>query len=115
MGRPDEVAIELGPPARSYNGAAGKGQGYGARRVPATLDPEARARLERQIAGVAAALATDAGMAALRTQVTADQEDPDWDAAPHRRPWGLWSHPGHPPFAGGALRGGPGTRSAARP
>ena len=64
---------------------------------PATLDPEARARLDRQIDGVAAALETDAGLAALQDQVTADREDPDWDA--HlMEALGTLSHPAIPPL-----------------
>ena len=47
---------------------------------PAPLDPEARARLESQVAGVARALETEVEPAALKTLVTPDQEDPDWDA-----------------------------------
>ncbi len=64
---------------------------------PATLDPEARARLERQVAGVAAALATDAGLAALQEQVTVDPEDPDWDV--HlMEALGALNHPAIPPL-----------------
>ena len=43
---------------------------------PAALDPEARVRLERQVAGVAAVLAADGGLAALQEQVTADPRGP---------------------------------------
>ena len=43
---------------------------------PAALDPEARARLERQVAGVVAVLETDGGLAALQEQVTADPGGP---------------------------------------
>jgi hypothetical protein len=64
---------------------------------PAPLGPEARARLERQVAGVVGALATDGGLAALQEQVTADREDADWDA--HlMAALGALSHPGIPPL-----------------
>jgi hypothetical protein len=64
---------------------------------PAALDPEAQARLERQVAGVVAALETDGGLAALQEQVTADREDPDWDV--HlMESLGALSHPAIPPL-----------------
>ena len=64
---------------------------------PATLDPEARARLERQVAGLVGVLATDGGLAALQKQVTADREDPDWDA--HlMAALGDLNHPAIPPL-----------------
>jgi hypothetical protein len=44
------------------------------------LDPEGRARLDRQMAGVAAALEAGADLAALKEQVSRDSQDPDWDA-----------------------------------
>jgi hypothetical protein len=47
---------------------------------PAPLDPEARARLESQVAEVVRALETEDEPAALKTLVTSDGEDPEWDA-----------------------------------
>jgi hypothetical protein len=43
------------------------------------LTPEARDRLDRQVAQVAAALAAGAEVAALTEQVTPDPQDPNWD------------------------------------
>jgi hypothetical protein len=64
---------------------------------PATLDPETRARLERQVAGVAAALENGAGLAALREQVAGDPEDPAWDV--HlMEALGAFKHPAIPPL-----------------
>jgi hypothetical protein len=44
------------------------------------LDPEARARLDRQVAGVAAALEAGADLAVLKEQFSPDSQDPNWDA-----------------------------------
>jgi hypothetical protein len=44
------------------------------------LDPEARARLDRQVAGVAAALEAGTEPAVLKEQVSPDSQDPNWDA-----------------------------------
>ena len=46
----------------------------------APLAPEARARLESQVARVVGALETDVEPAALKTQISPDPQDPDWDA-----------------------------------
>jgi len=45
----------------------------------ASLTPEARERLDRQVAQVAAALAAGAEVAALQELVTPDPQDPHWD------------------------------------
>ena len=47
---------------------------------PAPLAPEARARLESQVARVAGLLSTGVEPAALKIQVSPDSQDPDWDA-----------------------------------
>jgi hypothetical protein len=44
------------------------------------LDPEARARLDRQVAGVVAAMEGGADLAVLPEQVSPDSQDPNWDA-----------------------------------
>ena len=64
---------------------------------PAPLDPEARARLESQVAAVARALETEVEPAALKSLVTPDGEDPDWDAHLMAALGGL-SHPAIPPL-----------------
>ncbi len=64
---------------------------------PAPLDPEARARLESQVAGVMRALETEVEPAALMTLVTPDGGDPDWDAHLMAALGGL-SHPAIPPL-----------------
>jgi hypothetical protein len=46
----------------------------------APLAPEARARLEAQVAGVVGALEAGAEWHVLQEQVTGDPQDPDWDA-----------------------------------
>ena len=64
---------------------------------PAPLSPEARARLESQVAGVAAALETEVELTALKEKVTPDPQDPDWDA--HlMAALGALSHPAIPPL-----------------
>jgi hypothetical protein len=64
---------------------------------PADLAPEARARLESQVARVAEALSTGADAAALQAQVSPDPQDPDWDA--HLiAALGALSHPATPPL-----------------
>ena len=64
---------------------------------PAPLDPEARARLESQVAGVMRALETEVEPAALMPLVTPDGGDPDWDAHLMAALGGL-SHPAIPPL-----------------
>ena len=64
---------------------------------PAPLSPEARARLESQVAGVVGALAAEVEPAALQAQVSSDPQDPDWDA--HLiAALGALSHPAIPPL-----------------
>ena len=64
---------------------------------PAPLAPEARARLEAQVAGVVGALEAGVELAALKTQITPDPQDPDWDA--HlMAALGALSHPAIPPL-----------------
>ena len=64
---------------------------------PAALSPEARARLESQVAGLVGALEAEVEPAALQAQVTADREDPDWDV--HlMAALGALSHPAIPPL-----------------
>ena len=64
---------------------------------PAPLAPEARARLESQVARVVGALETEVEPAALQAQVSADPQDPDWDA--HlMAALGALSHPAIPPL-----------------
>ena len=63
----------------------------------APLSPEARARLESQVAGVAGALETEVELTALKEKVTPDPQDPDWDA--HlMEALGALSHPAIPPL-----------------
>jgi hypothetical protein len=64
---------------------------------PSPLDPEARARLESQVAEVARALESEVEPAALKTLVTPDGGDPDWDAHLMAALGGL-SHPAIPPL-----------------
>jgi hypothetical protein len=65
--------------------------------APAALDPAARARLDRQVAGVVGALEKGGGLAELQEQVTADPQAPDWDA--HlMEALGALSHPAIPPL-----------------
>lgn len=64
---------------------------------PAVLAPEARARLESQMARVVKALETEVEPAALEAQVSPDPQDPDWDA--HLiEALGALSHPAIPPL-----------------
>jgi len=64
---------------------------------PVALSPEARARLESQVAGLVGALEAEVELAALKAQVYADREDPDWDA--HlMAALGALSHPAIPPL-----------------
>ncbi len=64
---------------------------------PAALAPEARARLESQVARVVGALETEVEPDALKTQVSPDPQDPDWDA--HLiAALGALSHPAIPPL-----------------
>jgi len=64
---------------------------------PAPLAPEARARLESQVARVVGLLSTDVEPAALKIQVSPDSQDPDWDA--HLiAALGTLSHPAIPPL-----------------
>ena len=64
---------------------------------PAPLSPEARARLESQVARVVGALETEVEPAALQAQVSPDPQDPDWDA--HLiAALGALSHPAIPPL-----------------
>ena len=64
---------------------------------PAPLAPEARARLESQVARVGGLLSTDVEPAALKIQVSPDSQDPDWDA--HLiAALGALSHPAIPPL-----------------
>ncbi len=64
---------------------------------PAPLAPEARARLESQVARVVGALETEVEPAALQAQVSPDPQDPDWDA--HLiAALGALSHPAIPPL-----------------
>ena len=63
----------------------------------APLAPEARARLEAQVAGVAGALESGAEPAAILEKVTPDPQDPDWDA--HlMAALGALNHPAIPPL-----------------
>ena len=78
------------------------------------MDPEARARLESQVAGVVRALETEVEPAALMTLVTPDEDDPDWDAHLMAALGGL-SHPAIPPLLAALFGEPPGTRSGARP
>ena len=64
---------------------------------PAPLTPEARARLESQVARVVEALGTEVEPAALETLVSPDPQDPDWDAHLIAALGGL-SHPAIPPL-----------------
>jgi len=64
---------------------------------PAALSPEARARLESQVAGLAGALEAEADPAALQALVTTDGEDPGWDAHLMAALGGL-RHPAIPPL-----------------
>ena len=64
---------------------------------PAPLSPEARARLESQVARVVEALGTEVEPAALQALVSPDPQDPDWDA--HLiAALGALSHPAIPPL-----------------
>jgi hypothetical protein len=64
---------------------------------PAPLAPEARVRLESQMAEVVRALEAEVEPAALQTQVSPDPQDPDWDA--HlMASLGALSHPAIPPL-----------------
>ena len=64
---------------------------------PAPLAPEARARLESQVARVVGVLSTEVEPAALQAQVSPDPQDPDWDA--HLiAALGALSHPAIPPL-----------------
>lgn len=64
---------------------------------PAPLSPEARARLDSQVARVGEALETGAEPAALEALVSPDPQDPDWDA--HlMAALGALSHPAIPPL-----------------
>jgi hypothetical protein len=64
---------------------------------PAPLDPEARARLESQVAGVVKALESEVEPAALQALVTPHGDDPDWDAHLMAALGGV-SHPAIPPL-----------------
>jgi hypothetical protein len=64
---------------------------------PAPLSPEARARLESQVARVAELLSTGVDTAALQAQVSPDPQDPDWDTHLMAALGGL-SHPAIPPL-----------------
>jgi hypothetical protein len=64
---------------------------------PAPLSPEARTRLETQVARVVGALAAEVEPAALEAQVSPDSGDPDWDAHLIAALGGL-SHPAIPPL-----------------
>ena len=64
---------------------------------PAPLSPEARARLESQVARVVEALETEVEPATLQALVSPDPQDPDWDA--HLiAALGALSHPAIPPL-----------------
>ena len=64
---------------------------------PAPLSPEARARLESQVARVIGYLSTEVDPAALEALVSPDPQDPDWDA--HLiAALGALSHPAIPPL-----------------
>lgn len=64
---------------------------------PVPLSPEARARLESQVARVVGVLSTEVEPAALQAQVSPDPQDPDWDA--HLiAALGALSHPAIPPL-----------------
>jgi hypothetical protein len=64
---------------------------------PAPLPPEVRARLESQVGRVVGALDTEADPAILKTLVSPDPQDPDWDA--HLiAALGELSHPAIPPL-----------------
>ncbi len=64
---------------------------------PAALSPEARARLESQVARVVGVLEAEVEPAALEAQVSPDPQDPDWDA--HLiAALGALSHPAIPPL-----------------
>ena len=81
---------------------------------PAPLDPEARARLESQVAGVVRALETEVEPAALKAQVSPDPQDPDWDA--HlMAALGALSHPAIPPLLAALFGRGPGQGPAQGP
>ena len=73
-----------------------KAKGRGANE-PAPLSPEARARLESQVARVAEALGTEVEPAALEALVSPDPQDPDWDARLIAA-LGALSHPAIPPL-----------------
>ncbi|HZE22184.1 MAG TPA: hypothetical protein VE082_09030 [Desulfobaccales bacterium] len=61
------------------------------------LDPEARARLDHQVAALAAALEAGADLAVLQEQVSPDPQDPNWDA--HlMTALGNLNHPAVPPL-----------------
>jgi hypothetical protein len=64
---------------------------------PAPLSPEARARLESQVARLVGALETEVEPAALEALVSPDPQDPDWDARLIAALGGL-SHPAIPPL-----------------
>ena len=64
---------------------------------PAPLSPEARARLESQVARVVGALEPEVDPAALQALISPDPQDPDWDA--HLiAALGALSHPAIPPL-----------------
>ncbi|HSO72096.1 MAG TPA: hypothetical protein VLR91_05545, partial [Thermodesulfobacteriota bacterium] len=64
---------------------------------PASLSPEARVRLESQVARVVGGLSAEVEPAALKAQVSPDPQDPDWDA--HLiAALGAVSHPAIPPL-----------------
>lgn len=64
---------------------------------PAALSPEARARLESQVARVVGVLEAEVEPVALEAQVSPDPQDPDWDA--HLiAALGALSHPAIPPL-----------------
>ncbi len=70
----------------------------------APLTPEARARLESQVAGVAAALAAGADLTALTGQITPDPLDPHGDA--HlMAALGALNHPAIPPLLAASFGG----------
>jgi hypothetical protein len=64
---------------------------------PASLAPEARARLEAQVAAVAAALEAAAGLDGLLDIISGEAQDADWDARLMAALGGL-NHPGIPPL-----------------
>jgi hypothetical protein len=61
------------------------------------LTPEARARLDRQVAGVGSALEAGADLAVLQEQVSPDSQDPNWDAHLMTALGGV-NHPAIPPL-----------------